>query len=101
MVGGHKVYEERLFPELRKDLLARGVKGTYYHDVYLDYTQNWSENGFAVSVGAGVDVGINRAIGLRLASIDYLRSWLNPVNGVDFREGIRLSTGLIVNVGGW
>lgn len=27
MVGGHKIYEERLFPDLRNELLARG---TYY-----------------------------------------------------------------------
>jgi len=101
MVGGHKIYEERLYPDLRKDLLARGVKGTYYHDVYLDYTQNWRENGLAVSIGAGVDVGINRALGLRLASIDYLHSWLSGLNGSDFSEGIRFSTGLIVNMGSW
>ncbi len=101
MVGGHKIYEERLFPELRDQLLAKGVKGTYYHDVYLDYTQNWHENGLAISLGAGVDVGINRALGLRLASVDYLHSWLSNLNGADFHEGIRFSTGLIVNMGSW
>jgi hypothetical protein len=40
MLGGHKVYEEKLLPDVEADLLARGVKGTYYHDVYLDYTPN-------------------------------------------------------------
>ncbi len=101
MVGGHKIYEERLYPELRDELLAKGVKGTYYHDVYLDYTQNWHENGLAVSIGAGVDVGLNRALGLRLASVDYLHSWLSRMNGSDFSDGFRLSTGLIVNMGSW
>jgi len=101
MVGGHKIYEERFFPNLRDELLAQGVKGTYYRNVYLDYTQNWQQNGLAVSIGAGVDIGINRAIGLRLASVDYLHSWLSDMNGSDFRNGIRFSTGLIVNVGSW
>jgi hypothetical protein len=101
MVGGHKVYEERLYPDLQKELLAQGIKGTYYHNVYLDYTQNWHENGLAVSIGGGVDVGINRALGFRLASLDYLHSWLSQLNGSDFHDGIRFSTGLIVNMGSW
>jgi hypothetical protein len=101
MVGGHKVYEERLLPDVKADLLARGVKGTYYHDVYLDYTPNWHTNGLALSIGAGIDIGINRALGFRLASVDYLHSWLSPLNGSNFNEGIRLSTGLIVNMGSW
>jgi hypothetical protein len=101
MVGGHKVYEEKLLPDVKADLLARGVKGTYYHDVYLDYTPNWHTNGFALSIGAGIDIGINRALGFRLASVDYLHSWISPLNGSNFNEGIRLSTGLIVNMGSW
>jgi hypothetical protein len=60
------------------------------------------QNGLAVSIGAGVDLGINRAIGLRLAGVDYLHSWISTMNGSDFRNGIRFSTGLIVSVGsGW
>ncbi len=101
MVGGHKIYEEQLYPELQKELLAQGVKGTYYHNVYEQYTRNWHENGLAVSLGAGVDIGINRALGFRLASVDYLHSWLSKLNGGDFHEGIRVSTGLIVNMGSW
>jgi len=101
LVGGHKIYEEKLDPVMQKELLAEGVKGTYYHDVYLDYTKNWHENGFALSMGAGIDIGINRALGFRLVSLDYLRSWLRPLNGADFQQGFRFSTGLIVNMGSW
>ncbi len=101
MLGGHKIYEEKLDPDLKKELLAEGVKGTYYHDVYLDYTRNWHENGLALSIGAGVDIGINRALGFRLASLDYLHSWLSPLNGSNFQDGFRFSTGLIVNMGSW
>jgi len=101
MVGGHKVYMERLYPDLRDELLEQGVKGNYYHKVYLDYTQNWRQNGLAVSLGAGVDIGINRALGYRLASVDYLHSWLSRLNGSDLSDGLRISTGLIVNMGSW
>ena len=101
MVGGHKIYEERIFPELQKELKEKGEKGSYYRHIYLDYTQNWHRNGLALSIGAGVDLGINRALGLRLASLDYMHSWLSPLNGSDFHDGIRLSTGLIVNMGSW
>jgi len=101
MVGGHKIYEERLYPDRMAALLAQNAKGTYYRNVYLDYTRSWEMNGLALSVGAGVDVGINRALGLRLASVEYLRSWLDRLNGSAFNNGVRVSTGLIVNVGSW
>ncbi len=101
MVGGQKISEEKTLPDLKKELLAEGVKGTYYRDVYLDYTQSFRRNGLAISMGAGVDIGINRALGFRLASVDYLHSWLSPLNGVDFSGGVRFSTGLIVNMGSW
>ncbi len=101
MVGGHKIYEERIFPDLEKELMEKGAKGTYYRHIALDFTQTWHENGLALSIGAGVDIGINRALGFRLASVDYMHSWLSRLNGADFHEGIRVSTGLIVNMGSW
>ena len=101
MIGGHKVYEEKLFPDKKAALLAQGEKGTYYRNVYQDYTQSWHTHGLAVSVGGGVDLGINRIFGLRLASVEYLRSWLGNLNGQTFNQGLRISAGLHMNVGGW
>jgi len=101
MVGGHKVYEEQQDPDRKAALLAAGEKGTYYRNVYLDYTRMSHTNGLALSVGGGVDLGFNRAIGLRLASVEYLRSWTDPLNGRIYNNGLRFSTGLTVNVGGW
>jgi hypothetical protein len=43
------------------------------------------ENGLALSMGSGVDIGINRAFAFRLVSLDYLRSWLSPLYGSDFQ----------------
>jgi len=101
MIGGHKIYQEILDPERKATLLAQGEKGSYYRNVYEDYTPNWHTNGLAVSAGGGVVVGINRAIGLRLGSVEYVRSWTDRINGYDFSRGLRVSTGLVVNIGSW
>jgi hypothetical protein len=39
-------------------------------------------------------------IGLRLASVEYLRSRLGNANGQAFNQGLRVSAGLLMNVWG-
>jgi len=100
-IGGQRVYFEKLDPERREVLLANGEKGTYYRSVYEEYTESRSASGLAISLSGGVNVGINRAFGLRLASFEYTHSWVDRIEGYDLSNGLKVSTGLIFNVGSW
>lgn len=52
-------------------------------------------NGFAMSLGAGADVPLNKTFALRALQVDYLLTKLP--NGVNDRQNnLRLSTGLVV-----
>ncbi len=55
----------------------------------------------SLSVGGGLDVAVNRALAVRVANIDYTRSWLGNVNGTNFERGFRLSTGIVLRIGTW
>ncbi len=55
----------------------------------------------ALSVGGGVEVGLNRAVGLQVANFEYVRSWLAPLNGTDFNQGFRFTSGFTLHIGTW
>ena len=51
--------------------------------------------------GGRLDVALNRALALRVANLDYTRSWLGDLNGRNFDHGLRLSTGIVLRIGTW
>jgi hypothetical protein len=52
-------------------------------------------------MGAGVDYRLHPGLALRMANLEYVHSWLNPVGGYDFNNGVRLTTGLVLRMGTW
>lgn len=99
-IGGQKVTEQWVDPALQEVLsqLPGGAQTQKYYDLY---TRHWETTGFSLSVGGGLDVGLNRALALRVAGLDYTRSWLGDMNGRNFDHGFRLSTGVVLRVGTW
>lgn len=52
---------------------------------------NCSSNGFAAAIGGGLDVMVNKRIGLRLAQLDFLPV---RVNG-HTQNGLRIGAGVV------
>jgi len=100
-VGVQKITEELLNPELEKLVLAKVPPGADKHKYHDLYTQHWETTGFSMALGGGVDVALNRALALRVANLDYTRSWLGNLNGRNFDHGLRLSTGIVLRIGTW
>ena len=44
---------------------------------------------------------LNRALALRVANLDYARSWLGDAAGRNFDHRLRFSTGVVLRVGTW
>ena len=65
------------------------------------YVKHYESTGVAFSTGTGIDLRINRVFEARLASFDYIHSWLGPVAGMEFNEGFRFSVGVGLKVGTW
>ena len=89
----------RLRPHFQ--LLAGGAKIT--QDIYRprNRIQEIDSAGWAISTGAGVDLRINRALTLRLGSIDYLRTWMPGLPGFPAPNGLQLKTGIVLHTGTW
>ncbi|HEY7098589.1 MAG TPA: hypothetical protein VH437_17815 [Terriglobales bacterium] len=99
--GGHKVTQEYVDPVLQKKVLASVPPDKDPNDYRYDYTTHYESTGFALSISGGLDVRMTPALALRVANVDYLRSWAGPVNGYDFSQGLRVSTGLVLRIGTW
>ena len=99
-IGGQKVTERWVDPELPA-VLSQLPVGTNTQKYYDLYTRHWETTGFSLSVGGGLDVAVNRALALRVAGLEYSRSWLGDLNGRNFDHGLRLSTGVVLRIGTW
>jgi len=100
-VGGQKVTEDYEDPVRKKKVLSELTPGTNPNSVYYDYHTHYERTGMSLSIGGGLDVGLNRALALRLGNFDYVRSWMGHLNGVDFDHGFRFSSGLVLRIGTW
>jgi hypothetical protein len=101
LVGGAKLTQERTDPDLRTELLAAATPTTNMNDLHTQYTQHYETNGFALAAGMGVDYKLNDALSIRVASLDYTRSWTSDLNGVNYQNGMQFTTGLVLRMGTW
>ena len=101
LVGGTKLTQELTDPELRKEVLAAAKPTDSLNELHTKYTQHYETNGFALAAGIGVEYKLNNALAIRVASLDYTRSWTSDLNGVNYQRGMQFTTGLVLRMGTW
>ena len=102
LLGGMKVTQEEMLPEVKASLELSGVvRPSAKLPPHELYTKAFESNGFALSAGTGLDVRLNPALALRLANIEYKRSWLPPVNGRDYNHGLSFTASMVLRMGTW
>jgi len=101
LLGGNKITEERKFPEeealMKQIALQKGLPPP----AISEYTEQTSTNGFAVSIGGGVQYKLNGAFTLHLADVSYRHSWISPLGARDYSNGLKLSSGIVIRWGTW
>ena len=103
LVGGIKVTHEQLYPEKKKlaDLANPSHDPAIAERLHDSYTRQEEANGLAISAATGVDYKLTRALALRVASVEYLRSSIGTLGGLNYNQGLQLSTGLVLRMGTW
>ena len=97
-IGGQKITEEQEDPIKKQQIVTAGEQLSDHRDAYV---KHWESTGLSLSVGGGLDVAVNRGLAVRIANLEYTRSWLGKMNGADFDHGVRFSTGLVLRIGTW
>jgi hypothetical protein len=101
LVGGNKVTEEKMFPELKEALEAAAARDNTTPPSHGDYTQETQSNGFAVSTGGGVSYQVNRAMTIKVADLSYRHSWNSALWGRDYANSVKFTTGFVLRMGTW
>jgi hypothetical protein len=99
--GGSKVTQELMMPELKAALELKARKTGAPVPNHTEYTRQFDTAGFALVAGAGLGYKVNRAIVLRLVSVDYTRAWIRDMPGFAAPNGFQLKAGLVLHIGTW
>jgi hypothetical protein len=101
LVGGAKLTQERMYPDKKLALFGGVIPNENLYAMHALYTQDWETNGFAVAAGTGVDYKINNALAFRVANLEYSHSWTQDLNGMNYQNGLQVTTGLVLRMGTW
>jgi hypothetical protein len=101
LVGGNKITHEQFLPEKKRSLEMLAAQTGAPPPMHDDYTLSDESNAFAVQAGTGLDLKLSPALVLRVASLEYSRSYVASNRGVNYGSGIQLTTGMVLRVGTW
>lgn len=105
LVGGNKLTRYEVDRERERLLKSQALKRGLEPPAAELYTQSDIRHGLALQAGTGVDIRLNPAFALRLASIEYARSWAGAPAGIadgkNLNQGLQLSSGVILRMGTW
>lgn len=101
LAGGSKATQELMMPELKAELERQASRTGGPVPDATEYTRQFDTAGYAISAGAGLDLHLNQAFAIRLASVDYTRAWIQPMPGFAAPGGIQLKFGVALRVGTW
>jgi hypothetical protein len=104
LVGGRRITHEIDDVQKQKELIDAWNDGSGMLPHYpkrSDWSVEHQENGFAVAVGGGVDLVVNRALAWRIGNVEYTHSWLPDVDQIHASEGVRFTSGLTLRIGTW
>jgi hypothetical protein len=107
LVGGMKISEERLYPDLKAAVFEQAKQDGWKIDPRVDpvehakYTTEYAWNRFSMSAGGGIDLRLSPAIAWRLAALEYKHTWSPPMNGNSFNNALVFSTGAVLRFGTW
>jgi hypothetical protein len=101
LIGGNKITHEQMFPEKKRVLELQAAQTGGQPPAHEDYTIADESNAFALQAGTGLDLKLSPAVVLRLASLEYSRSYVTPNRGLNYGSSVQLTTGMVLRVGTW
>ena len=104
MFGGKKVTHETVDLDLRKELIAEWNDGSGtipHYPKRSDWSVEITNNGPALSVGAGLDIVLARPFAWRVVNFEYSHAWMGDVDMIRPQNAVRFSTAAVLRIGTW
>lgn len=100
LAGGTEFTNERFYPESQPASPPSVTPGDP-NPAHSLYTSQDQTNAFAIEFGGGLDYNVNRAVALRVAEVEDVHTWARDLNGRQFPDNLRISTGFSFRFGTW
>ena len=99
--GGNTLTKEWMFPERKRVLEEVAQKKGLDAPAHAEYTTQADATGVALSASAGLDYQANRAVAIRLATVEYMHTWASVPGSSNGNRGFQISAGMVVRLGTW
>ena len=101
LIGGDKLTTETIYPERKPAQIHVTANSVAADTIHSLYTTRAETNDFSWQAGGGVDYTFTRAIGWKVAEVNYLHIGTGNFNATSFHDNLRFTTGLVLRIGGW
>jgi hypothetical protein len=101
LVGGTKVTQERMFSDVQQALSVTAKQNEKLSSSHALHTKDSETNGLAMRAGVAIDVKLSNALALQLAHLGYAHTWVNNLSGINYRNNLQFSSGLVLRMGSW
>ncbi len=101
LAGAKRVTIDQVFPEKRAELERLNPGRPLGYEFHPQWTKVNQANGFALSLGGGIDFRLTPAATLRLASIDLSHAWLPKPELASYPNSVRIAMGITLSIGTW
>ncbi len=99
LAGGNKITTETVYPNLRPPQSVIDALQPYQtHSLYTNANQT---NSWAMEFGGGVEYAMTSALAFKALEVAELHTWARPLEGRDYNDALRVSTGLVLRFGTW
>ena len=98
-----KITHEQLYPDKKRAVQEanKNLDPMLAFTLHDQYTRREEASGVALSAGSGVDYKLNDALAFRIASVEYLRSSVGTLGGMQYSNGLQVKTGMVLRLGTW
>ncbi len=101
LAGGKRITLDEVFPEKKAALEAQFSPRRLGYEFHSQWTRVHQANGFALSLGGGLDLALTRSATWRVASVELSHAWMPQAEIASYPTSARFSMGLNIRFGNW
>jgi hypothetical protein len=99
--GGMKITHDFIDEQKKEQLIATALADHKIKPNTSAYTTEKDTNAPSVQMGMGLIWDLNNGAVIRVCDFNYQHSWTSHLDGMDYNDGLRVSTGVSVRFGHW
>jgi len=101
LFGDKRITIDEVLPDKKAWLEAANAGRPLGYEFHSQWTKTNQANGFALSIGGGLDYSVSRSATIRVASVENSHAWLPQPEVASYPTSVRLAMGFTLKMGNW